>query len=339
MTQDVTQETGCKSVQPPTPPVGADNGGNIEFAVAVRELNFGDRTTGSGPTWPTLGYDLDKLCTCDLDKLGSCKAINKVVCDGIDGRDNGFGGFLFQMRDTFKVQELSSENVSAGIETGNNTVLIRVRGYNGSANDGVVEVSWFASDDFDFNNPNPPKWDGTDVWSVLSSSLTASTGADGGTSFSVDAPKYTDNKAFVRDGTLVVSLPEGAFALSSKRSIGFSAAIFTGKLQQGSNGWKLEEGILAGIAKVGELLGLLPTIDDPITQQPICMDNLVYSGVKSLICDAPDMTVIATPSKTCDYISLGIGMRADPVLIGPVSVQKDPVSPCAAGQDPSKDTC
>lgn len=336
---DVPPDTGCKSAQPPVAPPGADTGGDIEVVVAIREVDLGDRTTGAGPTWPTLGYDLDKLCTCDTENVGSCKAPNKVVCDGVDGRDNALGFFLFQIRDTFKVTDLSSENISSGIETGNNTVLIRVKGYNGTPNDAVVEASWYASDDFDVSNTVPPKWDGTDAWPVLSSSLTGTPGADGGMTYNIDAPKYSDKKAFVVNGTLVVSLPEGELALSSKRSVTFAAAIFTGKLQQGSNGWKLEDGVLAGITKVSDVLGLLPTVDDPITQQPICTDNLVYAGAKSLICDSPDMSIIGTPAKSCDYVSIGIGMRADPVKLGPVSLKKAPVSPCAAGKDPSQDTC
>jgi len=336
---DAPPDAGCKLAQPPTAPVGADTGGSIELTVAVREVDLGDRVGVSGPTWPTVGYDLDKLCTCAEDTLGSCKAPNKVICDGEQGRDNALGYFLFQVRDVFKVKDFGSDQITTGIEGGNNTILIRVRGYNGTPNDGKVEVSWFASADFDETNANPPKWDGSDVWAVLSSSLNPKTAADGGVTYSVDDPKYIDKLAYVTNGTLVVSLPEGTLSLSSKKAITFAAAIFTAKLTEVGGAWQLQDGVLAGITKVTDVLGLLPMLDDPITNQPICTDNLAYAGAKALICDSPDMSVIGTPAKTCDYVSLGVGVRGAPAKLGSVRLMSPATSPCAAGKDPSNDSC
>jgi hypothetical protein len=336
---DPTPDAGCKLAQPPTAPVGADSGGSIEFAVAVREVDLGDRAGASGPSWPTVGYDLDKLCTCAEETLGSCKAPNKVVCDGEQGRDNALGYFLFQVHDVFKVQDFGSDVISTGIEGGNNTILIRVRGYNGAPNDAKVEVSWFASADFDKTNSAPPKWDGSDEWAVISSSLNPAPAPDGGVTYSVDDAKYIDKSAFVTNSTLVVSLPEGTLALSSKKAITFAAAIFTAKVTQVGGAWNLDDGVLAGITKVSDVLGLLPLLDDPITNQPICTDNLAYAGAKALICDSPDMSIIGTPAKTCDYVSLGVGVRATPAKLGPASIISPPTSPCAAGKDPANDSC
>ncbi len=336
---DGATDAGCLSAQPPPPNPTADPGGNIDFVVAVRTVDLGDRDLGNGPTWPNLGYDLDKLCTCSSDPDGSCKAPNKTVCDGVDGRDNALGSLLSQVRTLFNLKDLSSDDLTTKIEGGGNTVLIRVQGYNGTANDAVVEVAWMASDDFDETNTAPPKWDGSDEWPVISNSLVGKVAPDGGTQFSVDNARYVDTAAYVTNGTLVASLPDGTFSLTAKTAIQFSAAIFTASVKSSAGSWALEDGVLAGITKVSDILGTLPAIDDPLFGMPLCTDNLLYSGIKELICEFPDMTILATPAKPCDHLSMALRVSAQPATLGSVIVQKPGPSSCAPGTDPADDGC
>lgn len=110
-----------------------------------------------------------KLCTCTGDTAGSCKGPKKTLCDGHEGRDNALGEFLYQIRK--RVQDHGGELRAAEPEDSRcctNTILIKISGYNGTPDDAAVEVTWYASADFDMTNPTPPKWDGTDTWSVLS---------------------------------------------------------------------------------------------------------------------------------------------------------------------------
>ncbi|MCC6897523.1 MAG: hypothetical protein IT377_01035 [Polyangiaceae bacterium] len=332
-------DAGCPLAQPPSPPSGAAPGGDLDVVIAIRQVDFGDQTDSSGPTWKHIGYDLDQLCTCTGDTAGSCKGPKKTVCDGIDGRDNALGEFLYQIRNVFKITQASSEQLSQKIETGTNTILVRIRGYNGTPNDAEVEVSWYASADFDETNAVPPKWDGTDEWSVLATSLLPQAGADGGAAYDVAHPKYVDKLAYVTNGVLAASLPAGSFALATDQSIDFTAAFLTAKLTKKGSSYSLEEGVLAGITSVGQVLGALASVKDPVTDKPLCTDNLIYGGVKNLVCGFPDMSVLGSPSKPCDHFSLGIKMRGEPAKLGPVTVNVLDPSPCAPGKHPKDDSC
>lgn len=332
-------DSGCHSAQPPPPPTSGGPGANVELVFAVRQLDLGDRNDANGPTWKQIGYDLDKLCTCSVDTAGSCKSPKETVCDGLEGRDNSLGAFLHQMRNVFKITDASSEQLSTKIEGGTNTILIRVRNYNGEANDSQVEVAWFASADFDDTNPAPPKWDGNDPWPVLTTSLQPQTAADGGTTYDVEHAKYVDKLGYVSNGTLSASLPAGVFALTTDQSINFTAAFFTAKLQKTGTTWDMENGVLAGITAVGEVLGVLAAVDDPVTNKPLCTDNLLYAGVKQIVCDFPDMSVLGTPTKPCDHFSLGIKMSGTAAKLGPVWTNVFKPSPCAPGKDPKDDGC
>ena len=332
-------DAGCPLAQPPSPPTGAAPGGDTEVVVAVRQVDFGDQTDAIGPTWQRIGYDLDKLCTCTGDTAGSCKGPKKTLCDGYEGRDNALGEFLYQIRNVFKITEASSEQLSQKIETGTNTILIKISGYNGTPDDAAVEVTWYASADFDMTNPTPPKWDGTDTWSVLSTSLQPQAGADGGEEYDVAHPKYVDKLAYVTQGTLTASLPAGSFALATDQSIDFTAAFLTAKLVKKGSSYSMEEGVLAGITSVGQVLGALSSTKDPVTKKPLCTDNLLYGGVKNLVCGFPDMSVLGSPSKPCDHFSLGLKMRGEPAKLGPVTVNQLDPSPCAPGTHPKDDSC
>ena len=323
----------------PGPPTSSGPGADVELVFAIREIDLGDRNDPDGPTWKKIGYDLDKLCTCSGDPGGSCKSPKETVCDGLDGKDNSLGAFLYQMRNVFKFSDASSEQLSAKFEGGTNTILVRVRNYNGEANDSQVEVTWFSSSDFDDTNPNPPKWDGSDSWPVLSSSLQPLGATDGGTTYDVEHGKYVDKLGYVTNGTLSASLPAGVFVLTPAQSINFTAAFFTAKLQKSGSTWALEDGVLAGITAVGEVLGVLSAVEDPVTKKPLCTDNLLYAGVKQIFCDFPDMSVLGTPTKPCDHFSLGFKMRGDAAKLGTVWTNVPAPSPCAPGKDPKDDSC
>jgi hypothetical protein len=332
-------DAGCGSARPPIATAGADTGGSIDLTVAVRTVELGDDDSSGSPTWPNLGYDLDKLCTCGTDTVGGCMPPKKVMCDGVDGRDNALGALLYQIKTLFNVTSFSSAALNQKIEGGGNTVLIRVQGYNGTSDDGEVDVAWLASDDFDVTNANPPVWDGSDVWPVLSSSLEPQADAEGGTIYDVNLPKYVDHKGFVAGGTLVATLPQGSFALTTQTSINFTAALFTAKLTNTSNGWAMSDGLLSGVTKVGDVLGTLPSTNDPLLKQPICTDNLIYPGIKNMICEYPDMTLLGTPAASCDHLSFGAGLTAVPAKLGSVVDKPPKPSPCAAGKDPKNDSC
>jgi hypothetical protein len=336
-------DAGCVSARPPAPPTGSPPGGDLDLVIAIRDVDFGDRTEGE-PSWKKLGYDLDKLCTCDPDPAGPCKSPDPLkVCDGPGGRDNVIGALLWELRNTFRITAVRSDEFSGQIENGARTVLIRISDYNGEADDVQVAVAWYSTDRFRSANPDAgaPAWDGNDEWPVLAAALEPLTGADGSLDYSLDRPKFQDRFAFVSGGWMVAKLPEGLLALSEEIQVQFSGALLSGRLERDAGGpWRLEDGSLAGVAKVGEVLAVLALTNDPIFKQPLCTNNPMYEGVKTLICERSDMTLLdINPNAPCDYLSLGIGMRGAAARLGEIHVKPQAPSPCADAVDPAKDSC
>ncbi|MCC6897524.1 MAG: hypothetical protein IT377_01040, partial [Polyangiaceae bacterium] len=182
--------------------------------------------------------------------------------------------------------------------------------------------------------------DGSDVWPVLAASLVPSPAADGGVQYDADKPKYVDKAAFVANGALVANLPEGAFWFTAQVSIEVVAAVFTAKVEKlGSGAWTLKNGMLSGLTKVSSVLGTLPWVNDPFSDKPICTDNVIYSGIKGMICSYPDMSLLGLPSKPCDHLSMGVAVEGVPAKLGPISVKVKAPSPCTPATDPTTDGC
>jgi hypothetical protein len=333
-------DAGCGSARWPSPPTGAEPGDALDLVFAIRELDFGDRDQAGEPSWRRLGYDLDQLCTCGTDPEGACMPLAKTPCDGLDGRDNAVGTMLYDLRHSFGLDTLDSEAFTGGIEAGGRTVLLRVSGYNGKSDDAQVRVGWYSANGFGAANPGQnPKWDGSDEWPIFSASLEPQTGDDGGAEYSLDKPKYFDDAAYVSGGTLVASIPEGIVALADNVAIRFSAAFLTGRLEQDTSGqWRLEDGVLAGISRVKDALATLAFLD--FANQPICTNHLAYELIKARICGFSDMySLFPTPTKPCDSLSLGFGLRAHPAKLGIITVVPDLASPCSPDIDPANDSC
>ncbi|MBW2456787.1 MAG: hypothetical protein JRI68_19880 [Deltaproteobacteria bacterium] len=171
----------CQHATWPGPPDDSDPGTNdIDFVVAARHLDFGEDV---GVNESTVGYDLDNLCTCP-DEAG-CLVPDWAAgepCDGPGGRDNA----VAQLFGDFAVFDatFTSETFSQFAEEGRGTVLIRVRDYNGQANDEQVTASLHPSPGLDAdpcNGQDPvPVWDGSDRWPVTASSLNSAGGGGAG---------------------------------------------------------------------------------------------------------------------------------------------------------------
>lgn len=114
-------------------------GGDIEFTVALRTIDFG--AEGSSP-----GFDLDGVVTecgdAGTPKL-SCNPPKLVTasCDGTCGVDHGGNSLLYAAENSTKtVQSLMSY-----LHKGNIGLLFRVKGYDGQADDPDVVVDVFLS--------------------------------------------------------------------------------------------------------------------------------------------------------------------------------------------------
>ena len=162
----------CAKAKVPDPPESAVAGSDVELVVVLSELSIGDDYDPD--VGPTVGYDLDDECTC----LGGGEVCNArgaaaSVCDGPGGRDNALAGVLALLGELHPA--FDSDQWTQKAQAGESSLLVRVRGYNGEANDEQVEVAVFPSPGLaeDPCSVVPPRWDGMDRWPVVDSALRA----------------------------------------------------------------------------------------------------------------------------------------------------------------------
>lgn len=328
----------CDPKRWPERPIQDDGPEDTSFVVAF--YTFGLRPPGDGGGAPLtdLGYDLDGLCSCPGPESCAVRPGVKPHCDGPRGVDNG-GASLVE-----KVALLTGNvaNFDEKLQKGEFTLLVRVRHYNGKANDREVELSVFPSphiagaSDGDAGGdagdggapeggkpPRPvPRWDGTDVWAVTPESI-----------ISGDPPDYVarfiDTRAYVVNHQLVsivdFPLPLGFLVVDLR------ASVFTARVVPDGSGYRLDDATIAGRWSTRGLLTALQEVEDPFRQgERLCKDNETYLLLKDQICATADMTSDPTQDgrgAPCDAISLASYVSGRPALLGPRAPPGLP-SPC-----------
>jgi len=255
---------------------------------------------------------------------------------------------------------LSSATNSQQAEAGAWTLLVRIRQYNGQANDQQVVASLYPSPGRDndpcFGNSFAPAWDGTDQWPVPAESLKGSGGApadagtgdggcqpDAGAGLDLDDPRYSDPAAYVHNWVLVANLPQAGLLLSSaSRStiVKITAGFLTARIAyNGSTGrWTLREGLLVGRWKTSDFLTMLDTF--VAGGQPLCTDNSIYPVAKGAICDYADVaSTLGGPTTQCDSISFGMAFEAENARLGHIVHSAPSGSLCPPATDPAYDDC
>src|SRR5262249_9029768 len=143
----------------------------------------GDRDYDGGtPNYQLIGYDLDSKCTCVDGAVNSCLTPSWAtagVCDGPGGRDNATGALIYDIRKNY-FSTFGTDKWNQDIAQGNWSVLLRVRGYNGTPNDDQIDLIWYTPDKLKNSTGAPPNWDGNDAWPIQTQCLAPQPG-DGGT--------------------------------------------------------------------------------------------------------------------------------------------------------------
>jgi hypothetical protein len=351
----------CQSVVPPGPPAASDPGPDtVDFVAAIRAVDFGETDLADGPR---IGYDLDNLCTCSPTVPNgpvdgqSCNVPSWATerCDGPGGRDNAVAQ-LFELAAAFD-QTFDSAAQSLAADQGQWSLLVRVRQYNGMANDDHVLVSLHPSPGLD-NDPclpvnSQPHWDGSDQWPVDSMSLHGSAGGTGvggcgaagpgAEGYDIDDPVFFDDNGYVNDGVLVAALPRAGLVFSGNDSAiemnlvaGYLTATIGGS---SSSGWVLTNGLLVGRWKLSDFFLTVRTMTSG--GQPLCTDNNVYQMLKTAVCTFPDIhSELSPPTEPCDAMSFAMGFEAEPAQLGFVFVgDVVDIDPCPSATDPANDTC
>lgn len=345
--------SACGSKQWPDPPTTPDRGSDVEATMALRTIDFGEGDLSVGPV---VGYDLDGRCSCGEDGL-SCNTPDpsKQSCDGPGGVDNAIAE-LFAAASIFQDNFTSAYHADRA-EDGKWSILVRIRGYNGQANDDQIEVAMFPSGGLDEDpchaQGTPPAWNGSDAWPIMTSALEepmggggAGAGGNGGcgdpepAGYSLEQPRYFDGAAYVSDHVMVASLPEAGVALSADGAgINLTAGFLTGRLEQSGGAWSLREGVLAGRWALTEVFATMSSLGSDGTA--LCTDDTSYQLIRDAVCAKRDITAqISGPTAPCDAVSFGMAFEAEPAQLG-VIYFPEPGSGggCPPETDPQNDAC
>jgi hypothetical protein len=263
------------------------------------------------------------VCTCNADP-GSCtRADAAPYCDEEGGVDHSAN----ELAETLAALAGTPTEVDR-ITRGEYSMLVRIRDYNGTADDPNVFVEVFSSPGLDGvqdgGPASPPTFDGTDVWTVDPSSL-----------FLPKAPPHIavvfDEHAYVAQGTLV-AMPSDPLTLKAGGiSVLVRAVVITGKLRREGAIFVIDEGVLVGRIRTTDFLTGLEAARDPITKGGVCGDAGLYPQLLPRICEAADIMSDRGRDNTgsaCDAMSIAARFTTRPAILGPVYARPRAARPC-----------
>lgn len=347
---------GCMAgnTVPPSRPADSaqpDAGTDLpDFWVALRDVRLDQR---DGDEWATIGYNIDGRCT-DLNNASTATECLPVAgraheVDGNLGIDNSFGHNLFPLLD-LAFDGLDERAIEAEL-WGLGNPLIRIRGWNGTLNDSQVQMvltqSVFATPsnagappdihvigsaaflDEAGTMPAPlPIWDGTDYfWGRDDTFAVPSAAPD----LDAATPLVVDNNAYVSNGVLVTTVPDGTEIILVGDGLGtrvrLSGMIATANLAE----LKLEgaESVTVTIAGRWGYNDLLRTAESV----GVCPGSGQFNLLRGQVAAISDVLLDPLPGNVgtqCDAVSLGITFEAYPANVGGLALGQDLPNPCEA---------
>ena len=321
----------AESERPPAKEGPATSSTTVKhYGLYTLSLGGADRSGAPSQTaWKKYGYDLDGKASTDKS-TDHCKlkagAAAKIKQDGDKGIDNSFGANILPIIDTAAPD--STKSINDSIRTGAFTVIIETTGFDDSAaqtNTGL-KGQLFAGAKL----TNPPKWDGTDEWPVLSELLADGNSIAGGSKVKF-ADAYVNKGLFVSgtDATVSLSLSVSGAALTlsiNKATISFQKPAAAGGLD-------VANGTIAGVLNTAELISELKKVAGRISDT-LCQGS-TFDQIAAQIAQASDIMSDGTngdSSKECNGISIGVGFTAK-ALKAPTKVEPRGAptpDPCAA---------
>ena len=266
-----------------------------------------------------------------------------AVCDQAGGRDNALAKVFPLLGLIMGGQDLSTLYTTMA-EQGGWSLLIRVRDYDGQADDDRVRVAWYISP----GTPSftPPQWQGADQWQVSPGSV--GVGSDGGPD--IDSPVVQDERAYVSGGVLVAGFPSAELVMSgggqnqSWMAITITQGGVMGRLvppedEGGTGFWRLSDATLGGRIGMDDMFRALGSFRND-QGNPICTSDGTYMTGKDTLCSLPDiLTTYGLPNHPCDAISVGISFAAVQAVIGQIQPLQTLTPGCDPDHDPAFDHC
>jgi hypothetical protein len=315
-------DASCALSRWPARPTGDDTPGDITIVNALETFSAEPDPDAGTPT--VAGYDLDGVCTCP--EAESCKTRPGVrtQCDEPGGIDNGGGALLT----TVAALGDSNADANARLRSGDYGLLVRIRGYNGAADDSRVEVSVFMSNGADGIQdggiPPRPRYDGNDSWTVDPRSLAGGTGPP-------YVPNFVDPNAYVTGHVLVATL-DFPMRLGPRMTVELRGSVVTGTLVKDAAGYHVSDGIIAGRVAARALLTSLAPIADPFVPGGfLCGESRTYRDAKAKICETLDIVSDLKRDNTsapCDALAISAHFTSSTAQLGSVFELPPPATPC-----------
>ncbi len=332
---DVGSEVGDGGVsaQPPVRPPGPavpGGGASRTLWVGVKHFHFAhsnDALKVPG-AWQDWGYDIDRLCTGDIDSKqpGTCiraaAAAAETVKDGKDCRDNNFGSQIITQLNSYN--DKFENDTNTGLAEGTSAWLLALDDLGDTVDDPYVPGRLYLAS----QSPTRPAWDGTDSRELLPSSVV---GGD------IDKAVVTFPKGYLKNNVWVSGEPLD-FEISIP--LGRSGALMPMKVAQAVIAMRVSDAHSSIVDGTGVFAGAIAPATtqaflDPfmITQTTHCPGTAEYAIFMKKITAYVDVVIgapnLQDPKKSCDGISFGIGINlapvARPLKLGP------PLSPPVCG--------
>lgn len=304
---------GDRPVRPSVPDDGTDTG---ELVFRLSDLGF--VTTGSN-----VGRNLDGLDTTVADRAAECSAPSGATPrqDGPGGVDNAFGEVLAPALDL--ILPCFESGVQLQQSLGRGTLLLRVEGWNGGANDSAVTASLLVSADGTSDSLGDVMWEASTHQLVLTSDGTTPAADPQGVADDVymarpdsfDAeegatPRVRDTNAYLSNGTLVFSLPDnagvplngGGSSLVMRLTDGLILAELSADFSTINAGSISGRNDISAFLHAAETVGVCPALAEAIEGQ---------LGIVADVHSNPN----AAEGGDCDAISVGIPFVGAPATL------------------------
>ncbi len=308
----------CSPRHAPIRPLGDDTSMPGEVSFGLRDVVLNQTAALARMT----GYDLDDRCTDDTNHASECTpgvAGAPIPTDGIEGIDNQFGAALYPLV-AAAVGDLEGRARAAQL-AGNGLPILRMRGWNGTMNDPVIDVTitsavfsttgtgqamppavtisgagpmqQFLSDG---SVVPAPAWDGQDWAWVRNDSFLAG---------DLEMPLVRDQQAYIADGLVVAHLPARVDIIFPTATVGvlvrLTDAVATGRVSADGN--MLTDVIVAGRWATTDLLSTAENIG-------LCRGTGEYTVLMNTLLRDADVRstppMPGDPVLACDALSIGV---------------------------------
>jgi cysteine-rich repeat protein len=326
--QQLPDECLSSGVPGPSDQAGGDQDGDTidDFYLAWFRTQLGE-TSNAGLTWQQYGFDLDNTCTnastcSEVRDAMSCRsATARIPFDGELCRDNSFGSLhaiVAAMPDVGERFGFKHDIVNCGLWHGDYSIVMRVSGYNGQADDDEVRLDLYAgtglqtplpwscpSDDFESQYPH---WRKSVAWNIDSGSFSGEITSKG----ELPDSNVRTVDAYVREGYLVATFPDDVvlrFMGDREAFRGFAftlhGSVWTGKLTRSQDStWEISDGLVGGRMRKADFVRTF-------REQGLCTGPL-YNDLLGYIEESLDLSADGEndAARSCDAISFAIGFDA-----------------------------